>query len=161
MALLDKIDDATFKVVDGSVLWLWNEWGVPFRKIAVAAYLPSLVVSLAHGSDWGKRYDLNFTLFAPMLSFLYAVMLARIVFTPPEVLSASNALFRRYAICRITRAFSLSGVLLTIYKADLRASIDAGLWLICLLLTYALVPTKPRNKKRREVRSNDLAWSRT
>lgn len=162
MGILDKIDEATFKVVDGAVLWAWNEFGLPYRQIMLASLALSFTTGALSSSHGGKHYDLPFWLFVAIVGPCLAALGLISAAAPTEVLNASRLHTRCGALARLLRFAAVVTASLNFLAHDRMLDFfDQIVWLECLLMLNALIPTKPRNKKRREARATNLAWSPT
>lgn len=149
MNLFDKIDAAIFKVVDGFVLWCWDELGVKYAELTLGAWGVAQVLFIAQQSKWGRHYDLDFWLMAGVCGVSMLFIAMRVLSLPAVALSASNVAWRVGILARVLRFFwLLAGLGLLGNRGDTFAAVAQ---LTALLIGDAAVPTKPRNKKRREV----------
>lgn len=161
MKPLDAIDAAIFQVVDGAILWLWNEWGVSWRRIYQGAIVGHFLCLLLLTSDFGAHYDAFFWMAAAFAAPLSSTLFWLATYLPGETMCAANLARRSRAFARSVRVtFSLFGVL-DMLSGEWRRSAALAVMLLALLILDSAVPTKPRNKKRREAHITNLAWSPT
>ena len=159
MNVFDKIDAATFKVIDNAVLWLWNEWGVPYRSLATLTVMVSDMVFLAYMSEWGADYDVLFWVIASVVLTIDTLLILGLQIVPPDVINAIRLRNRTSTLARLIRLTWLTLAVVSVLGGRLPAVGVNVLMLAQHLIIVALIPTGPR--KRREARSTNLAWSPT
>lgn len=161
MNVLDRIDRATFKAVDGTVLWLWNEWGVSYVRLLTIVTFCAAAASLGTASKWSGNYDAGFWIQALLVPPMLALSVWIVSKLGGNLWTAINLRTRSQFVSRAFRAFWVSFAASLFLAAHWLDGAAGVVWLVLWLIQDAAVPTKPRNKKRREVSAPNLSWSPT
>lgn len=160
--MIPILDNASLKAGDALVMHLWNEHGVSYKQVHRATSAVYMVTAAACFSD-------EATNFGPRFWTLMAATAAAITFgewhsaTLPDDLQAKlNWLSRQMLLARLWRAgmwlfIAMSAASAIISGKGWDATFYNVAWLAGLVMWSAVLPPKPRNKKRKEAKAGQLA----
>lgn len=157
--MIDRIDRAIFNATDSAVLWVWNQWGIPFRGLAIFATLVADTAFFAYLSDWGRNYDTLFWVIVPILMLFDSLTMLVVKFIPATSWNRMKLSSRTTNLARTVRLIWASLLIVHGLSGEWRAAGVNAVMLAQTILLQTMMPTGPR--KRREMRATNLAWSAT
>jgi hypothetical protein len=156
--VLLKFDNWTLEVTDKAVLWLWNECDMPY--ISVLRWAGVLNI-LGGAVDFTEAFTKPIGLFSLVMTAIMVLLLAVIDFIArcqsPEAHNVWMAAYRVSAIARFWRWWFPIWLAANLATGDLLGAANMALGYLWVLIYSAMRPTKPRQKRRKEVKSAILA----
>lgn len=140
---------ALFRYADAAVLWLWNEWGVPWRKLVSFLLLAGATIAMAQDAQ-ANGYHLGWWVRAAIYSCGAALLVTMATFMPAAALNAANSKARMGILMRLWRASQIGFLIADLVQGSWRIMIATVAILIGLTAFQTLCPTGPRKPRRRE-----------